>query len=321
MDGDLLSMKAEWLTRGGPVVVAGLLCVPIAAAATKTRAAAFIAGASLAVILVLIVPYLFTPFAHVMSVSQGRRLLFYLPFAFALTGGALVLARLSWFAVAGALVAWHHPPPLLARRLQVQPQTSRTRLGRLGRRRGPLVAVALGIAGKLNMRYRLHHWALAIVLAFVLPVAVAGIHGMRTHRPEPDIINANLVAAVNKYVTRDEVILSTLKTAYRLTAKAPVYVVAVGNGHGGDTKVNKSYARRIDTEAFFYNQPPDSARRERILERWGVDWVLVRKDLPYPREFMQQYTPVYEDKVFALYPVDPATIARVDSLQVDSAAN
>ncbi len=321
MDGDLLSMKAEWLTRGGPVVVAGLLCVPIAAAATKTRAAAFITGASLVVILVLIVPYLFTPFAHVMSVSQGRRLLFYLPFAFALTGGALVLARLRWFAVAGALVLGtilhllgrgdfsynlKHPGPGWVAWVAAG---------------GTLVVVALGIAGKLNMRYRLHHWALAIVLAFVLPVAVAGIHGMRTHRPEPDIINANLVAAVNKYVTRDEVILSTLKTAYRLTAKAPVYVVAVGNGHGGDTKVNKSYARRIDTEAFFYNQPPDSARRERILERWGVDWVLVRKDLPYPREFMQQYTPVYEDKVFALYPVDPATIARVDSLQVDSAAN
>jgi hypothetical protein len=47
----------------------------------------------------------------------------------------------------------------------------------------------------------------------------------------------------------------------------------------------------------------------------------VRKDLPYPREFMQQYTPVYEDKVFALYPIDPATIARIDAEQSGSTAN
>jgi hypothetical protein len=36
---------------------------------------------------------------------------------------------------------------------------------------------------------------------------------------------------------------------------------------------------------------------------------------------MEQYSPVYEDKLFALYPVDPATIARIDAQASDSAPN
>jgi hypothetical protein len=62
-------------------------------------------------------------------------------------------------------------------------------------------------------------------------------------------------------------------------------------------------------------------KEQRILERWDVDWVLVRKDLAYPRSFMEQYSPVYEDKLFALYPVDPATIARIDAQASGSAPN
>ena len=67
--------------------------------------------------------------------------------------------------------------------------------------------------------------------------------------------------------------------------------------------------------------PSDPADAQAILQRWDPQWFLVRKDLPYPREFMQQYTPVYEDKVFALYPIDPATIARIDAEQSGSTAN
>ena len=67
--------------------------------------------------------------------------------------------------------------------------------------------------------------------------------------------------------------------------------------------------------------PRTRQKLQAILERWDPQWILVRKDLPYPREFMQQYTPVYEDKVFALYPIDPATIARIDAEQSGSTAN
>src|SRR6185503_213600 len=205
MNGGQVSMRADWLTRGGPIAIAALVCIPLAAAATRTRAAAFVAGTSAVVILILIVPYFFTPFAHVMSISQGRRFLFYLPFAFALTGGALILARFRWFAVAGALLlgAWLH---------QVWPGDFKYMLRDPGpgwlawvAAAGALVVIGLGATKKLNLRYG-NGWALAIVIAFVLPAAVVGIHGMKQYRPEPNRINDNLIAAVDQYVGRDEVI-------------------------------------------------------------------------------------------------------------------
>jgi hypothetical protein len=312
MNGDLVNMKSEWLTRGGPIAIAALLCVPLASAATRTRAAVFIASASVVVILTLLVPWLFTPFAHVMSISQGRRLLFYLPFASALTGGALMLARFRYFAVAGALA-------LGALLYEVWPGDFKYMLRDPGpgwvawvAAAGALVVLGLGAAGKLNLRYG-DGWALPIVIAFVLPVAVVGLREMKTGRPEPNRINNRLIAAVNEYVTRDDVILALPKTAYRLTAQAPVYIVAAAGGHGGDTVVNQHVERRLDAKTFFDSTNPAEARA--IVDRWDPQWVLVRKDLPYPRAFMQQFTPVYEDKLFALYPVDPAVIARVNAVQ------
>jgi hypothetical protein len=318
MDGDLVSMKADWLTRGGPIIIAALACIPLAAAATRTRAAAFVAGASAAVILILIVPYFFTPFADVMSISQGRRFLFYLPFAFALTGGALILARFRWFAVAAALLlgAWlHHVWPGDFKYMLREPGPGWLAWVAAA---GALIAIGLGATKKVNLRYG-NGWALAIVIAFVLPAAVVGIEGMKTYRPEPARIDDHLIAAVDKYVAQDDVILGLPKTVYRLDAQAPVYIVAAAGGHGGDTVVNHHAERRLDAKTFFDSKDPAQLRA--ILDRWDPQWVLVRKDLAYPREFMQQYTPVYEDKVFALYPVDPATIARIDALQSASAAN
>jgi hypothetical protein len=36
---------------------------------------------------------------------------------------------------------------------------------------------------------------------------------------------------------------------------------------------------------------------------------------------LSRFHPVYEDKRFALYPVDPATIARINASQSDSTPN
>jgi hypothetical protein len=253
-----------------------------------------------------------------MSISQGRRFAFYLPFAFALTGGALVLARFRWFAVAGALLAgaWlHHVLPGDFKYMLRDPGPGWLAWVAAA---GALVAIGLAATRKVNVRYG-NGWSLAIVIAFVLPTAVVGAHGIKTYRPEPARINDNVVAAVNQYVAQDDVILALPKQAYRLSALAPVYIVAAAGGHGGDTTVNHHAERRLDAKTFFDSKDP--AELQAILQRWDPQWILVRKDLPYPREFMQQYTPVYEDKVFALYPIDPATIARIDAEQSGSTAN
>ena len=302
--GDLVSMKPEWVARGGAAAVAALLLVPLASAATRTRAATFIAGTSAAVILTLIVPWLFTPFADVVSVSQGRRFLFYLPWAFALTGGALVLARFGPFAVAvafvlGGLLHFAWPGDFKYQLADPGPGWVAWTAGA-----GALVVLALGATGKLNLRYR-ERWALPIVIAFVLPVAVAGLYGMRTGRPDPDAFSSRFLAVVREYVGRDDVLLAPPRVAYRLAARAPVYIVAAPDGHGGDTVANSHAERRRAVDRFFSSTTgPDEARA--IVERWDVQWVLVRKDRPYPRGFLEQFRPVYEGKTFALYPVTNA---------------
>jgi hypothetical protein len=311
--GDLVSMKPEWLTRGGPAAIAALLLVPVACAATRTRAAAFIASASAVVIFTLLVPWLFTPFADVMSISQGRRFLFYLPWAFALTGGALVLARFRYAAVAGAFVlgvvlylTW--PGDFKYQLKQPGPAWLAWLAGA-----GALVVLAVGATRKLNLHYS-GRWALPIVIALVLPSAGAGFRGMETNKAEPQTITDRLVTAVREYVGREDVVLSIPRTAYQLTARGPFYVAAVTRAHGGDTVLNRSYERRSDARAFFFSAPSPAEARA-IIDRWDVQWVLVRKDRPYPRAFLERFTPVYEDERFALYPVDPALQPKIEALK------
>ncbi len=111
-----------------------------------------------------------------------------------------------------------------------------------------------------------------------------------------------------------DVVLALPKTAYRLSALAPVYIVAAAGGHGGDTVVNQHAERRRDAKGFFV-APTTAEEAESVIDRWHVQWVLVRKNKWYPREYLQQFTPVYEGKHFALYPVDPAIMPRVDALK------
>ena len=306
--GDLVSMKPEWVARGGPAAIAALLLVPLASAATRTRAGAFIAGTSAVVILILIVPWFFTPFAEVVSVSQGRRFLFYLPWAFALTGGALVLARFRWFAVAGALVLgvllqeiWpgergyklvHPGPGWLAWFAGV----------------GALVVLAVGAVRRLDVRYG-NWWALPIVVTFVLPLAVTGVRDMQVNRSEP-VFSGPLLAALREHVDRDDVLMAEERLAYRLTARVPIYIVAVSGGHGGNTVVNRQSERRRAVKRFFGAET--AAEAENIVDTWEVQWVLVANDEPFPSEFLARFTPVFEGNNYTLYPVDPAVVARID---------
>jgi hypothetical protein len=310
--GGLVNMKSEWLTRGGPAAIVALLLVPLASAAVRTRAAAFIGGTSAFIILLLITPWFFTPFAEVESISQGRRLIFYLPFAFALTGGALILARFRYAAVAGALVVstllhlrW---PGDFGYELSEPGPGWVAWLSALG----AVAVLAVGAAGKLNLRFG-NGWALPIMIAFLLPLAVTGIKDMAVLAPERRAgLDQNLVAAVDKYVSRDDLLLGPTKAAYRLSSLAPVYIAAVAGGHGGDTVQNMSKERRHDAAAFF-SPGTSQAELEDIVRRWHVQWVLVRKDQPYPREFLSRFPPVYDGAVFALYPVDPAVVERINA--------
>ena len=136
-----------------------------------------------------------------MSISQGRRFLFYLPFAFALTGGALVLARFRYFAVAGRLRPRACALSGLAGRFHVPPRAP-----------GPV-----GSPGSPRRRSRRLRWCAAKQDVRYGNVWAArhrhrtGAPGGRDRGAEHEEVQARAErvqrqphAAVDQYVTRDE---------------------------------------------------------------------------------------------------------------------
>ena len=112
---DRFSLAPEVFGRTGAVAVAALLLVPLTALASRRRWAAYVVGGSLAIFAITLVPWLFTPFADVVSLSQARRLAGFVPFGFALAGGMEVLAALLGpvaapvALVSGIVLQWQFP--------------------------------------------------------------------------------------------------------------------------------------------------------------------------------------------------------------------
>jgi hypothetical protein len=89
----------------GDAVVAGLIVVPLAVLAGRRLWVTFVLGGTLALLVVAVTPFLFGPLAEVLSLSQIRRVPFFLPIPFAIAGAALLAARLRLTGVAAAFGA------------------------------------------------------------------------------------------------------------------------------------------------------------------------------------------------------------------------
>ena len=74
-------LAPEVFTRAGAVAIGALLLVPVAGLAARRRWAAFVVGGSLAVFAVMLLPFLFTSLADLVSISQARRAAGFFPFA------------------------------------------------------------------------------------------------------------------------------------------------------------------------------------------------------------------------------------------------
>ncbi|HWX08796.1 MAG TPA: hypothetical protein VNY33_02365, partial [Gaiellaceae bacterium] len=83
------------VARAGAVAVAGLVLVPLAGLAGRRRWSAFVLGGAVLVLALELSPFLFPHFSDLVSLSQSRRAAGFVPFAFALAGGAAVLARFT----------------------------------------------------------------------------------------------------------------------------------------------------------------------------------------------------------------------------------
>jgi hypothetical protein len=250
-------------------------------------------GATLACLAVLLIPWLFPLFSDAVSLSQSRRLAGFIPFAFALAGGAAVLARLIGWGVlplglaAGGLLQWRYPGDF----------------GYVLREGGPVwpvwVAVAGGVAALvLGLQYRRllerpGPVAFAAVVLFVAPTAI--VSDWDEPLPPEDELTPGLVHALRRVAAPGDVVFSDPETSYRLAAYVPVYLAVSAPAHTADTETNRPYERARDAQEFFVTG------NRGIPARYRAEWVVVDRRR-HPRTTIERLPPrVYSDARYELF--------------------
>ena len=138
--------------------------------AGRRRWAAYVLGGSLAVLAVLLVPPFFTAVAELTSPAQAGLLVLFLPLAFALAGAATVAARLRLVGCGGAAALG------LGTALAFSSGTT-------GQAWATWIAVAGAVAGLVAARFVGREapdpgrFAVAVMVAFAIPIAVMGFRG------------------------------------------------------------------------------------------------------------------------------------------------
>jgi hypothetical protein len=286
------ALRPEVVARGGAIAVAALACVPLAAFASRRRWSAFVLGGSLAVLAVELLPWVFPRFSDAVSLSQARRAAGFLPFAFALTGGAAVLARLLRLAVlpvalgAGIALQLAYPGGF-GTVMGAGPGALAWFAATAG---AAALVVAVVVRSDRDDRGPL---AAAAVALLVLPVAVHGFsHWAPTQSKDPSAPTAGLLAALRDDVPKRAVVFSDLETSYRISAYAPLYVASAPPAHVADTKANFPYGRRLATIKFF------RTGNVGIVDRFHATWLVVDKSRFDARP---AWPLVYADSRYALY--------------------
>jgi hypothetical protein len=286
------SLRPEVFARGGAIAVAALALVPLAVFAARRRWAAFVLGGSLVILAVELVPWLFPRFADAISLSQARRAAGFVPFAFALAGGAAVLTcflrALVLPLALGAGIALQLAYPGGFGSLRGSGPSAATWIAVVG----GAAALAVGIVVHRHKEAR-GPLVAAAVLLFALPVVV---HGFRHWSPadtvDPSAPTPGLLAALRHEVPKRAVVFSDLETSYRISAYAPVYVASAPPAHVADTKANFPYGRRKATNRYF------STGDIRIPKRLLATWLVLDKSRFHVRV---PWKLVYADRRYALY--------------------
>jgi hypothetical protein len=269
-DPDRFSLVPELFSRTGAVAVAALLLLPLAGLAARRRWAAYVVGGALAVLLVCLVPWLFTPFSDAVSLSQSRRLAGFLPLAIALAGGIGVLARLV-----GPLVA----PLALAAGIALQLlypgdfgytlETGGPALATWFAAAGAVAALVVGLRPRLPLE---RSAALASAL-LLLPTYVHGLtHWSPSDTRPPSPLSPGLVAAVRDRLPVGAVVYADPEASYRLNAVAPIRICVAPPGHVADTVANRPRARVEEFRRFA--RTGDLA----IPRACGATWLVVDGD-------------------------------------------
>jgi hypothetical protein len=286
------ALRPEMIARGGAVVVAALVLVPLAALASRQRWAALVLGGSLVVLGLELLVWVFPHFADAVSLSQARRLAGFVPVPFAVAGGACVLAGLVGplvlpIALAGGIALQLAFPGDFGPLDHGGPAAATWTAAA-----GGALAVVVGLA--LGRRIENRTWLVAAaVLLFCAPVAVHGFkHWSAAGAHDGHALTGGLVRALRTDVPKRSVVFSDLETSYRISAYAPVYVAAAPPAHVADTDANRPYARRVAVIRFFRTGDVS------VLDRFHAGWLVVDKTRFHLRP---SWPLTYEDERYALY--------------------
>lgn len=108
---------------------------------------------------------------------------------------------------------------------------------------------------------------------------------------------AGLIHFLQRDVPARSVVLGDLGTSYRITAFAPVYVVAVPPTHAANTWPNELHKRRLAVLRFLVH--PTLA----VPRTWRAQWIVLNRDEPVRALERQGLRPAYEDKRFVVFGV------------------
>ncbi len=264
---DRFSIAPELMGRTGAVAVAALVLLPLAGLASRRRWAAYVVGGALAVFVVCLVPWIFTPFSDLVSLSQSRRLAGFLPLPFALAGGIGVLARLI-----GPIVA----PVALAAGIAFQLLYPGD-FGYTLEHGGPAWATWVAVGGAVaalavgfRRRPSLERTAALASVLLLLPTYAHGLtHWTPSEARRPSPLSAGLIESVRDDIPVGAVVYADPEASYRLAAVAPIRVCVAPPGHVADTVANHPRARVEDFRRFV--QTADLA----IPRACGATWIVV----------------------------------------------
>jgi hypothetical protein len=289
---DHFSVVPELFSRSGAITVAALLLAPLAILATRRRWAAYVVGGGLAIMLATLVPAIFTPLSDMVSVSQGRRLVGFFPYAFAVTGGLSVAAALL-----GPLVL----PVALAAGIVLRllvPGDFGYRLTEGGPGWVTWVAVAgmvVALVAGARLRVSRERAAALAVGLLVAPTVVASLADWTPSETRPpSILTPGLVAAVVREVPVQGIVYGGPEASYQLAAFTPVRICLAPPGHVADTVQNRPRARVDEYRRFL--RTGDRA----IPRACGARWLLVDR---VSRPDLRGTRLVYRDARWALWQV------------------
>jgi hypothetical protein len=284
------------VARTGAVAIAALLLTPLAALAARRRWSALVLGGMVVVLALELSSFLFPRFSDLVSLSQSRRAAGFVPFAFALAGGAAVLTRalrvlvLPVALTAGIVLQLLYPGDFELRLAHGGPGPV-TWIALWGGLAGIVAAIVLARRG-LGSYERPGTLAGLAVALFVLPVALHGFaHWSGGSQRDGSALTPGLLQFLRTQVPERSVVYADLETSYRISAYAPDYVANAPPTHVADTKANDPAGRRAAWLDF------RRTHNLAIPRHYGAGWLVLRRDErvgPGPRL-------VYRDGRFRVY--------------------